>query len=168
MISILDFNIKVTTPGISKEQVSNIKQRRRTLKNRGYAATVGSPNIHKYANISKYLRIFKSKIFTQLKEIQIFLWFTNDDVKVRVKREESKGELETKLSAVDDEERRWLTNWPWWPRWWGGWWWWWWRWWWGGDEGPDNYRREIGYHRRYRNMIIIIFIHLDWHQSDQD
>ena len=34
---------------------------------------------------------------------------TNDDVKVRVKREESKGELETKLSAVDDEERRWLT-----------------------------------------------------------
>lgn len=50
--------------GISREQINNIKQRRRTLKNRGYAATV------------------------------------------RVKREESKGELENKLSMVDDEEKR--------------------------------------------------------------
>jgi len=56
--------LKAKGPGISKEQISNIKQRRRTLKNRGYAATV------------------------------------------RVKREESKGELESKLSLVDDEERR--------------------------------------------------------------
>jgi len=62
--NVKELNRVLKSKGISKEQVSNIKQRRRTLKNRGYAATV------------------------------------------RVKREESKGELETKLSAVDDEERR--------------------------------------------------------------
>ena len=50
--------------GLSREEVSNIKQRRRTLKNRGYAATV------------------------------------------RVKREETKGELETKLNFVDTEEKK--------------------------------------------------------------
>ena len=50
--------------GLSREEVTNIKQRRRTLKNRGYAATV------------------------------------------RVKREETKGELETKLNTVDCEEKK--------------------------------------------------------------
>eukprot|EP00091_Calanus_sinicus_P005121 TRINITY_DN15495_c0_g1_i1.p1 TRINITY_DN15495_c0_g1~~TRINITY_DN15495_c0_g1_i1.p1 ORF type:complete len:215 (-),score=34.82 TRINITY_DN15495_c0_g1_i1:601-1245(-) len=66
---LVTFNVKelnriLKTKGISREQINNIKQRRRTLKNRGYAATV------------------------------------------RVKREESKGELENKLSMVDDEEKR--------------------------------------------------------------
>jgi len=66
---LVTFNVKelnriLKTKGISREQINNIKQRRRTLKNRGYAATV------------------------------------------RVKREESKGELESKLSIVDDEEKR--------------------------------------------------------------
>ena len=50
--------------GLSREEVTNIKQRRRTLKNRGYAATV------------------------------------------RVKREETKGDLETKLNTVDCEEKK--------------------------------------------------------------
>jgi len=66
---LVTFNVKelnriLKTKGISRDQINNIKQRRRTLKNRGYAATV------------------------------------------RVKREESKGELENKLSMVDDEEKR--------------------------------------------------------------
>lgn len=66
---LITYNVKelnriLKTKGITKEQISNIKQRRRTLKNRGYAATV------------------------------------------RVKREESKGELESALSSVGDEERR--------------------------------------------------------------
>jgi len=55
---------KAACAGISREEINNIKQRRRTLKNRGYAATV------------------------------------------RVKREESKGELENKLTMVDNEEKR--------------------------------------------------------------
>jgi len=62
--NVKELNRVLKSKGITKEQVSNIKQRRRTLKNRGYAATV------------------------------------------RVKREESKGDLETKLNVVDDEERR--------------------------------------------------------------
>jgi len=67
---LVTFNVKElnrilkTKAGISREEVNNIKQRRRTLKNRGYAATV------------------------------------------RVKREESKGELENRLSMVDNEEKR--------------------------------------------------------------
>jgi len=66
---LVTFNVKelnriLKTKGISREQINNIKQRRRTLKNRGYAATV------------------------------------------RVKREESKGELENKLTMVDNEEKR--------------------------------------------------------------
>jgi len=64
MYNVKELNRVLKSKGISKEQVSNIKQRRRTLKNRGYAATV------------------------------------------RVKREESKGDLETKLNVVDNEERR--------------------------------------------------------------
>jgi len=62
--NVKELNRVLKSKGISKEQVSSIKQRRRTLKNRGYAATV------------------------------------------RVKREESKGDLETKLNVVDNEERR--------------------------------------------------------------
>jgi len=62
--NVKELNRVLKSKGITKEQVSNIKQRRRTLKNRGYAATV------------------------------------------RVKREESKGDLETKLNVVDNEERR--------------------------------------------------------------
>jgi len=66
---LVTFNVKelnriLKTKGITREQINNIKQRRRTLKNRGYAATV------------------------------------------RVKREESKGELENKLTMVDNEEKR--------------------------------------------------------------
>jgi len=62
--NVKELNRILKTKGITKEQINNIKQRRRTLKNRGYAATV------------------------------------------RVKREESKGDLENKLNMVDDEERR--------------------------------------------------------------
>jgi len=62
--NVKELNRVLKSKGISKEQVSSIKQRRRTLKNRGYAATV------------------------------------------RVKREESKGDLESKLNVVDSEERR--------------------------------------------------------------
>ena len=66
---LVTFNVKelnriLKTRGLSREEVTNIKQRRRTLKNRGYAATV------------------------------------------RVKREETKGELEIKLNSVDNEERK--------------------------------------------------------------
>lgn len=66
---LVTFNVKelnriLKTKGLSREEVTNIKQRRRTLKNRGYAATV------------------------------------------RVKREETKGELEIKLNSVDNEERK--------------------------------------------------------------
>ena len=53
---------------MSREEVTNIKQRRRTLKNRGYAATV------------------------------------------RVKREETKGDLETKLNCVDSEEKKYRSE----------------------------------------------------------
>ena len=65
----MTFNVKelnriLKTKGLSREEVANIKQRRRTLKNRGYAATV------------------------------------------RVKREETKGELEIKLNNVDNEEKK--------------------------------------------------------------
>ena len=59
-----ELNRILKTKGLSREEVTNIKQRRRTLKNRGYAATV------------------------------------------RVKREETKGELEIKLNSVDNEERK--------------------------------------------------------------
>lgn len=59
-----ELNRILKTKGLSREEVSNIKQRRRTLKNRGYAATV------------------------------------------RVKREETKGELEIKLNSVDNEEKK--------------------------------------------------------------
>ena len=65
----MTFNVKelnriLKTKGLGREEVANIKQRRRTLKNRGYAATV------------------------------------------RVKREETKGELEIKLNCVDGEEKK--------------------------------------------------------------
>ena len=59
-----ELNRILKTKGLSREEVANIKQRRRTLKNRGYAATV------------------------------------------RVKREETKGELEIKLNSVDNEEKK--------------------------------------------------------------
>ena len=59
-----ELNRILKTKGLSREEVANIKQRRRTLKNRGYAATV------------------------------------------RVKREETKGELEIKLNNVDNEEKK--------------------------------------------------------------
>ena len=66
---LVTFNVKelnriLKTKGLTREEVANIKQRRRTLKNRGYAATV------------------------------------------RVKREETKGELEIKLNSVDNEEKK--------------------------------------------------------------
>merc|ERR1711874_589479 len=62
--NVKELNRVLKTKGLSREEVTNIKQRRRTLKNRGYAATV------------------------------------------RVKREETKGELEIKLNSVDNEERK--------------------------------------------------------------
>jgi len=62
--NVKELNRFLKTKGLSREEVTNIKQRRRTLKNRGYAATV------------------------------------------RVKREETKGELESKLNFVDAEERK--------------------------------------------------------------
>ena len=66
---LVTFNVKelnriLKTKGLGREEVANIKQRRRTLKNRGYAATG------------------------------------------RVKREETKGELEIKLNCVDGEEKK--------------------------------------------------------------
>jgi len=62
--NVKELNRVLKTKGLSREEVTNIKQRRRTLKNRGYAATV------------------------------------------RVKREETKGELEAKLGCVDNEEKK--------------------------------------------------------------
>merc|ERR1719188_2263459 len=66
--NVKELNRALKSKGISKEEVSNIKQRRRTLKNRGYAATV------------------------------------------RVKREESKGELETKLGSVDNNVKKYMVE----------------------------------------------------------
>jgi len=62
--NVKELNRVLKTKGLSREEVTNIKQRRRTLKNRGYAATV------------------------------------------RVKREETKGELETKLNNVDCDDKK--------------------------------------------------------------
>ena len=59
-----ELNRILKTKGLTREEVASVKQRRRTLKNRGYAATV------------------------------------------RVKREETKGELEVKLNRVDNEEKK--------------------------------------------------------------
>jgi len=62
--NVKELNRILKTKGISRDEVNSIKQRRRTLKNRGYAATV------------------------------------------RVKREESKSDLEKKLGVIDEDEKR--------------------------------------------------------------
>lgn len=62
--NVKELNRVLKTKGLNREEVTNIKQRRRTLKNRGYAATV------------------------------------------RVKREETRGDLELKLGSVDSEEKK--------------------------------------------------------------
>ena len=66
--NVKELNRVLKTKGLSREDVTNIKQRRRTLKNRGYAATV------------------------------------------RVKREETRGELETKLGSVDNNVKKYMVE----------------------------------------------------------